>query len=65
MTEFPRRINIDRLTPAERAIRAAMQEVERVGADERLTTALILLEHAGNLVADFVDGVPPRGEAVP
>ena len=45
------------MTPAELAILNAMIEVEKVGADERLTTAVTLLEKARNSVADFVDGV--------
>jgi hypothetical protein len=45
------------MTPAEIAIRNAILEVEKVGADIRLTDAVCLLEKAKNKVADFVDGV--------
>lgn len=57
---IPRRSFIDRSTPAESAIRAAMQAVEAAGADVRLTHAVILLDEAREHVADFVDGVPCR-----
>jgi hypothetical protein len=42
---------------AEILIGQAMQEVERMGADERLTKAVTLLADAKNAVADFVDNV--------
>ena len=43
-------------TEAEKAILAAMQVVERMGADVRLTNAVVYLEKAFNSVADFTDG---------
>lgn len=52
---IPRRIQLEKLTPAERAIRDAVIEVERVGADVRLTEAVILLQHARDKVADYID----------
>lgn len=55
---FPRRINLDKLTPAERAIHDAVQAVEALPADERLTRAVVCLQSAREYVADFVDGVP-------
>lgn len=55
--EFPRRSRLDLNTPAERAIYDAMQEVEKVGADTRLTEAVILLSKARDLVADYVDSI--------
>jgi hypothetical protein len=58
--EIPRRICIDRLTPAETAIRAAVDAVERAGAHPLLTDAVVLLGRARDRVADFVDGVEPR-----
>lgn len=61
---IPRRACLDKLTPAERAIAFAAQEVEAAGADIRLTHAVIKLQEARNLVADFVDGVP-SGEGYP
>lgn len=57
----PRRIRVDRMTPAELAIREAMLAVEAAGADERLTAAVMLLGRAREHVADFVDCVPFRG----
>ena len=53
---IPRRARLDRNTPAELAIRAAVDEVEKMGADERLTRAVILLGEAREKVADYVDG---------
>lgn len=55
--EFPRRMNLSLLTDAELSIFRAMQEVEKAGADERLTEAVILLDKAKNYVSDFVDGI--------
>lgn len=57
--ETPRRNRLDLNTPAEKAIYDAMQEVEKVGADVRLTEAVILLSKARELIADFVDKVEP------
>ena len=51
----PRRNRLDLCTPAEIAIFNTIQEVEKVGASEGLTEAVILLDKARNLVADFVD----------
>ncbi len=59
MTEIPRRNRLDQMTPAELAIYNAMQEVEKAGADVRLTEAVILLGKAKDKVADFVDGKNP------
>lgn len=56
----PRRARLDRWTPAERAIFDAAQEVERVGADVRLTDAVCLLHAARESVADYVDGIAKR-----
>ena len=42
---------------AEILIHQSMQEVEKMGADERLTKAITLLSDAKNAVADFVDQV--------
>ncbi len=53
--DIPRRCRLDLNTPAERAIYDAMQEVEKAGADVRLTDAVILLGEARDAVADFVD----------
>lgn len=55
---IPRRIRLDRMTPAELAIRDAVLAVETVGADTRLTNAVIKLQEARELVADYVDAMP-------
>ena len=55
--EIIRRIRLDLMTPAEIAIYLAMQEVEKIGTDVKLTEAFTLLAKAKDLVADFVDKV--------
>jgi len=57
MSEAPRRFYIDKMIPAELAIREAMLKVEELGADIRLTKAVTLLGEAGDKVADFIDGI--------
>jgi hypothetical protein len=54
--EIPRRIQIQKMTPAELAIRTAMLEVEKLPPDARLTDAVVLLGQAQEKVANFVDG---------
>ena len=48
------------MTPAELAILVATVEVEAVGADVRLTDAVVLLQAARDSVADYVDGIDKR-----
>lgn len=55
--DFPRRNQMDLWCPAEKAIHDAMQAVEAMTADTRLTAAVVLLGQARDRVADFVDGV--------
>jgi hypothetical protein len=55
--EIPRRNRLDLSTPAELAIYNAMEEVEKAGADKRLTDALNLLAQAKNLIADYIEGI--------
>ena len=59
-----RRNDFFRATSGEIAIRQAIAAVGGMGADPRLTDAVILLEAAKNSVADFVDdvalGMQPR-----
>ena len=43
------------MTLAELAISNAMIQVEKLGADTRLTDAVILLMQAQNKVADYID----------
>ena len=58
MTEnLARRTCVHKLTPAELAIRRAMDEVEKLPADVRLTDAVTLLDAAGDSVADYVDNI--------
>lgn len=58
MVDYLRRCDVTRMTPAERAIRDAIQAVEAVGADPRLTDAVRHLLDAQRALADFVDGAP-------
>ena len=53
--EIPRRARVDQWTAAEHAIDAAVQAVEKAGADLRLSDAVTLLYEARQSVADFVD----------
>ena len=55
MNEVPRKCRLDLHTPAELAIRNAMAEVEKAGSSEQLTNAIIKLQEAFDLVADYVD----------
>lgn len=52
---IPRRCRVDLYTPTEKAISDAMQAVEGLPADVRLTDAVILLAQAREKVADFVE----------
>lgn len=53
--DIPRRNKIDLYSDAELAIHKAMEEVEKLGASESLTNAIVKLNEAKNLVADFID----------
>lgn len=53
--DIPRRARLDFNTPAELAIRKAIDTVEEAGAHQLLTEAVILLDQAREKVADFVD----------
>jgi hypothetical protein len=55
MNNIPRRNRLDLSEPAELAIRKSVDEVEKIGADVRLTEAVILLDKARELVDDFID----------
>lgn len=54
---FPRRIRVDLMTSAERAVRDAVEAVEAVGAHPRLTDAVVLLSDVQNAVADGVEAL--------
>jgi hypothetical protein len=51
-------------TAAELAIYNAMQEVEKMDADVRLTHAVVKLSEAQNLVADFIENIPIKDPTV-
>lgn len=52
---IPRRIDIQLRFPAEVTISKAIEEVELLGCDERLTDAAVKLDEARALVGDFLD----------
>lgn len=54
---YARRIQVERWTPAEAAIMAAVDAVEAMPADVRLTDAVVLLLAGRERVADYVDGI--------
>lgn len=62
-TGFPRRNCVDKMSPAEMAIRNATLEVEKAGSHPRLTDAVVLLGQARDAVADFVDAEIAKTEA--
>lgn len=64
MDDIPRRNKIDCWTPAELAIGLAMETVEKIAADERLTDAILLLASAKHSVADYLEGVNTRRHVV-
>lgn len=53
--EIQRRNRLDLNVPAELAITNAIQEIEKMGWDVRLTNAQNLLHQAKELVSDHVD----------
>ena len=53
--DIPRRNQLELNTPAELAIRNAMSEVEKMGADVKLTSAIVALNQAFILIADYTD----------
>jgi hypothetical protein len=55
MNKTSRRSNMLTNTPAELAIKSAMQEVEKLPADITLTDAVVKLNEALDLVGDYVD----------
>lgn len=57
LSEIPRRAKVYEWCDAERAIQGAIDAVEAMAADVRLTDAVVLLGRARERVADFVDGV--------
>ena len=55
--DIPRRAYVQKQVPAERAIQAAIDAVESLGADVLLTEAVTLLGRAKDKVGDFIDSV--------
>lgn len=52
---IPRRAQIDHMTTAEKSIRKAVEEVELMGANPKLTEAVVHLSKAFELIADYTD----------
>ena len=50
-----RRNRLDLMTPAEKAILNAIDEVEKVGVHPRLTDVVIQLTNAKDNLSDFID----------
>lgn len=55
MNTFPRRCNVDKLTPTELKIREAITAVEAVWASVELTKISTMLSDANNLLADYLE----------
>jgi len=53
--EIKRRNRSDLWLPSEQAIQNAMWEIEKIGADVKLTEAIIHLQKAKDLVSDYID----------
>lgn len=53
--EIPRRNRMDLWEPSEKLIQHTVWEIEKMGADVRLTNAVNLLSQAKDLVSDFID----------
>lgn len=54
-SEIPRRNNLSLCQPAELAIYTAVEQVEKLCASVKLTDAIMKLNEARELVADFID----------
>jgi len=57
---LPRRIQLNRLTVEELALRQAVMMVEAIGAHPHLTSCVIALQQARDHLADYVDEVPVK-----
>lgn len=58
--DWPRRIQIDKATPQESAIRAARDAVESMGCHPLLTEAVVALGAALEKVADYLEMERPK-----
>ncbi|MEI8142878.1 MAG: hypothetical protein WCG90_08435 [Chitinophagia bacterium] len=54
--EIPRRNQLYLNTEAEKAIYDAIQEVEKVGVDPKLTDIVVMLANAKEKLSDYIDG---------
>ena len=57
---FPRRNQLENMSPGERAIREAIIAVETEGAHTELTGVQIDLQAARDRLGDYIDGKPRR-----
>lgn len=57
---FPRRNQLENMSPGERAIREAIIAVETEGAHTELTGVQIELQAARDRLGDYIDGKTPR-----
>jgi hypothetical protein len=57
-TQIPRRSDMTKWSRAERMIFEAVEAVEALPADRRLTDAVVLLQAARESVADYIDKGP-------
>jgi len=57
---FPRRSQLENMSPGERAIREAIIAVEGEGAHTELTAVQIELQAARDRLGDYIDGKPRR-----
>lgn len=60
----PRRNRVDLMTSAELAIREAVDRVETMGADARLTEVVVMLQEAKDKLSDFVDDKLVTGDGI-
>ena len=52
---LPRRNIQNYELPAERSLRYSMADIEELGADPKLTEALMLVQKAKEIVSDYID----------
>lgn len=55
MNKISRRNRMDLMIPTEKTIQEVVWEVEKLGADTKLTEAVILLGKAKDLISDYTD----------
>lgn len=62
---IPRRAMLTTMVPAELGIHEAVNKIELLGADERLTNAINLMWQAKEMISDYVDENGITAEAQP